>query len=59
VADIKDIVLAPECRHRTLRTVALYAQRIGKVFASPTFPDAYLRAGCFAGTDKTTIVDST
>ncbi|MBN2576956.1 MAG: hypothetical protein JXP73_20505 [Deltaproteobacteria bacterium] len=23
------------------------------------FPDAYLRAGCFAGTDKTTIVDST
>jgi transposase InsO family protein len=36
VADIMDMVLAPEYRHMALRTVALYAQRIGKVFASPT-----------------------
>jgi hypothetical protein len=35
VADIKDMVLAPENRHIALRTLALYAQRIGKVFASP------------------------
>ncbi|HEX7500735.1 MAG TPA: DDE-type integrase/transposase/recombinase [Polyangia bacterium] len=36
VANIKDMVLAPENRHMALRTLALYAQRIGKVFASPT-----------------------
>jgi len=36
VADIKDMVLAPENRHMAPRTLALYAQRIGKVFASPT-----------------------
>ena len=34
VADIKDMVLAPEKRHMSLRTLALHAQRIGKVFAS-------------------------
>ena len=36
VADIKDMVLAPEKRHMSLRTLAKYAQRIGKVFASAT-----------------------
>ena len=36
VANIKDMVLAPKNRHMTLRTLAMYAQRIGKVFASPT-----------------------
>ena len=36
VANIKDMVLAPENRHMTLRTLAIYAQRIGSVFASPT-----------------------
>jgi transposase InsO family protein len=36
VANIKDMVLAPENRHMALRTLALYAQRIGKVLASPT-----------------------
>ena len=36
VASIKDMVLAPENRHMALRTLALYAQRIGKVFASVT-----------------------
>jgi transposase InsO family protein len=34
VADIKDMVLAPEHRHMPLGTLARYAQRIGKVFAS-------------------------
>ena len=36
VSNIKDIVLAPENRHMALRTLALRAQRIGKVFASAT-----------------------
>jgi len=36
VADIKDMVLAPEKRHMSLRTLAMHAQRIGKVFASAT-----------------------
>jgi putative transposase len=36
VANIKDMVLAPENRHMALGTLALYAQRIGKVFASAT-----------------------
>ena len=36
VAAIKDMVLAPEKRHMSLRTLALHAQRIGKVFASAT-----------------------
>jgi transposase InsO family protein len=36
VAEIKDMVLAPEKRHVSLRTLALHAQRIGKVFASTT-----------------------
>ena len=36
VADIKNMVLAPEKRHMSLRTLALHAQRIGKVFASAT-----------------------
>jgi putative transposase len=30
------MVLAPEYRHMPLRTLALYAQRVGKVFASVT-----------------------
>ena len=34
VVNIKDMVLAPEKRHMSLRTLALHAQRIGKVFAS-------------------------
>jgi hypothetical protein len=34
VADIKDMVLAPEHRHMPLGTLARYAQRIGKVFSS-------------------------
>ena len=36
VANIKDMVLAPEKRHMSLRTLPLHAQRIGKVFASAT-----------------------
>ena len=36
VATIKSLVLAPEHRHMPLRTLALYAQRVGKVFASVT-----------------------
>ena len=36
VAVVKDMVLAPEYRHMPLGTLARYAQRIGKVFASPT-----------------------
>jgi putative transposase len=34
VALVKDMVLAPEYRHMPLRTLSLYAQRVGKVFAS-------------------------
>jgi hypothetical protein len=36
MANIKDMVLAPENRHMVLGTLALYIQRIGKVFASAT-----------------------
>jgi putative transposase len=36
LANIKDMVLAPEYRHMSLGTLARYAQRIGKVFASAT-----------------------
>jgi putative transposase len=36
VATIKSMVLAPEHRHMPLRTLALLAQRVGKVFASVT-----------------------
>src|SRR5450631_4110467 len=36
VAAIKDMVLAPDFRHISLRTLSLYAQRIGKVFAAAT-----------------------
>jgi transposase InsO family protein len=36
IATIKSMVLAPEHRHMPLRTLAFYAQRIGKVFASVT-----------------------
>jgi transposase InsO family protein len=36
VAAIKEMVLSPECRHMPLGTLARYAQRIGKVFASAT-----------------------
>lgn len=36
VASVKAMVLAPELRHMPLRTLALYAQRVGKVFASVT-----------------------
>lgn len=36
IADIKDMVLDPHYRHMPLRTLSLYAQRIGKVFASAT-----------------------
>ena len=36
IATFKDMVLAPEHRHMPLGTLARYAQRIGKVFASVT-----------------------
>ena len=36
VAAVKEVVLAPEYRHMPLGTLARYAQRIGKVFASAT-----------------------
>ena len=36
VAHIKDMVLAPEKRHMSLNTLAMHAQRIGKVFAAVT-----------------------
>jgi transposase InsO family protein len=36
VANIKDMVLAPEYRHMPVSTLAAYAQHIGKVFASPS-----------------------
>ncbi len=36
VSTIKDMVTGLEYRHMPLRTLALYAQRIGKVFASAT-----------------------
>jgi hypothetical protein len=36
VATIKELVLAPEYRHMPLGTLARYAQRVGKVFASVT-----------------------
>ncbi len=44
VADIKDMVLAPEKRHMSLRTLAMHAQRIGKVFASVTTWGKLVRA---------------
>jgi transposase InsO family protein len=34
VGNIKNMVLAPEYRHMAVSTLAVYAQRIGKVFAS-------------------------
>src|ERR1019366_5015780 len=45
VADIKNMVLAPEKRHMSLRTLAVHAQRIGKVFASVTTWAKVVRAG--------------
>jgi transposase InsO family protein len=36
VSTIKEMVTASENRHMPLRTLALYAQRVGKVFASAT-----------------------
>ncbi len=36
VAAIKEMVTGPEYRHMPLKTLALYAQRVGKVFASVT-----------------------
>jgi transposase InsO family protein len=36
VADIKNMVLDPHYHHMPLRTLSLYAHRIGKVFASAT-----------------------
>jgi len=44
VAAIKDMVLAPEKRHMSLRTLAMYAQRIGKVFVSATTWSKLVRA---------------
>ncbi len=35
-ATVRTMVLAPEHRHMSLRTLAFYAQRVGKVFASVT-----------------------
>lgn len=34
VAAVKEMILAPQYRHMPLRTLAVYAQRLGKVFAS-------------------------
>jgi transposase InsO family protein len=34
VASIKDMVLDPKLRHMPLRTLSLYSQRVGRVFAS-------------------------
>jgi putative transposase len=34
IAAIREMVLAPEHRHMPIRTLSLYAQRMGKVFAS-------------------------
>ncbi len=34
IGTVKDMVLAPEYRHMPLRTLSLYAQRIGMVFAA-------------------------
>jgi putative transposase len=34
ISTVKDMVLAPDYRHMPLRTLSLYAQRIGKVFAA-------------------------
>ena len=36
IASIKDMVLDPQLRHMPLRTLGLYAQRVGRVFASIT-----------------------
>lgn len=36
VAAVKEMVLAPEYRHMPVGTLAVYAQRLGKVFASVT-----------------------
>jgi putative transposase len=36
IASIKDIVLDPRLRHMPLRTLSLYSQRVGRVFASVT-----------------------
>ena len=36
VSTIKEMVTASEYRHMPLRTLAVYAKRIGKVFASAT-----------------------
>ncbi len=36
IASVREMVLAPEHRHMPLRTLSLYAQRAGKVFASAT-----------------------
>jgi putative transposase len=44
VADIKEMVLAPEHRYMPLGTLARYAQRIGKVFASVTTWTKLVRA---------------
>jgi len=45
VATVKTMVLAPEHRHMPLRTLALYAQRFGKVFASASTWSKLVRAG--------------
>ncbi len=44
VAIIKDMALDPEHRHMPLRTLSLYAQRLGKVFASVTTWARLIRA---------------
>jgi len=36
IFDAREMVVAHDQRHMTIRSLALYAQRIGKVFASPT-----------------------
>ena len=36
IGDMRDLVVSQDHRHMTIRALALHAQRVGKVFASPT-----------------------
>ena len=49
VAAVKEMVLAPEHRHMPLGTLARYAQRIGKVFASDPVPGPGLSTNAVGG----------
>jgi transposase InsO family protein len=47
VATVKEMVLDPDLRYMPLRTLALFAQRVGKVFASPTTWARLVRDRCW------------